>query len=207
MATKRKKTTKKAAPRRRRPLSGLGNFETARINQKSIVNDFAKPVAIGVLGAAAGHFAGKGKNLALALAGGFGAIALGYGPQAMPAIIGCAVVTPPSATATAGIDGLDGLKDFVAGGTNRSKGYVKSLLTNVGMQALADKIPVSGIAGLAGSDDVQDIYDQGYIAGMGDVAALEDGSDDTDVNGLRGTYLLAQPGATTRSIAAALAMP
>ena len=189
--------------RRSRSLSGIGgtSFNASRINQNSVVNDLAKPVAIGFAGAAAGYFAGKRKNLLLAGIGGLAAIASGHAQQLLPAVIGCAVVTPPAdTTTTSGIDGLEGLKDFVSGGANRSKGYAKSVLSNLGLQSVADKIAVNGFAGLNGGDDAQAIYDEGYMAGVGDLAALDEG--DQEING---GYLLAQGGSKPRSMTAAIA--
>ncbi len=202
MAAKRR-TRRKPAKRRSRSLSGTPDFKTNRISAHSVLNDMAKPIAIGALGAAAGYFAGKGKNLIVAGVGGLAAIAMGKADMVMPAIIGCAVVVPPAAVSTTvkGFEGLDGLKDFVSTGTNRSKGYLKSVLSNAGLQSVADKIPVSGLYGLDGDYD-QDVYDQGYMAGIGDLAALDgDDEGDYEMNG----YLLAAGGSKPRSWTAAIA--
>ncbi|MFN8356289.1 MAG: hypothetical protein U0Y10_17660 [Spirosomataceae bacterium] len=161
MATKKRKTK-----RRHKGTHGLAgtSFNQNRISAKGLINEVGKPILAGLGGAAVGHFAGKGGNLIAA--GVLGVASLGFNmPLLASAAVGAAVVTPAPATATNGIEGIDGVSDFLKGGLARTKGYAKAALTNVGLTSIAAKIN-----GIEGIEDVD--YLEGYANDVGDTEAM-----------------------------------
>ncbi len=156
------------------------NFK--KLNGKAAVSKILLPIGIAYLGSIGGAAAGKTGNLAVAGALGVAAVVFDQ-PNLTYAAIGAAVVTPPKAsTATAGIDGLDGLSDKLAGAKNRAMGQAKALLSNAKLDMIADKLPVSGLAGLG---DVDEAYQQGYIEGVSDTVDELEGD---SIDGLAGTH-------------------
>lgn len=163
MATKKRKTKRRRSNRGTHGLAGV-SFNQSRITGKGLINEVGKPILAGLGGAAVGHFAGKGGNLIAA--GVLGIASLGFNmPLLASAAVGAAVVTPPAATSTQGVEGIDGISDFFKGGLERSKGYAKAALTNVGLTSIASKIN-----GIGGIEDVG--YLEGYANGVGDAEAM-----------------------------------
>ena len=137
------------------------NFK--KVTGRALLHEVATPLGCAALGTVAGAAAGRTVNLVL----GAGLAIMGVAcsePNLIYAGAGAAVATPPKAMTAKGIDGLDGIQDFLQAAKNRAFGQTRNLLTNARLDSIADKIPVSGLDGLG----EMDFYQQGYIEGVND---------------------------------------
>lgn len=158
----------------------MKKFSSKKITGKSLVSKALIPVGCALLGGVAGSALGAPFNLiGSAVTAGLG---LGFDNESlMYGAAGMAVVSPAKTSATT-VAGLDGLPEFAAAAKNRAFGFLKGKLANASLDALADKIPVSGL----GSLEEGDAYEQGYQEGV--EQAVGELMGESSVDGLGSAY-------------------